>query len=212
MNTKISSALSTIVFLLVAGCNCAVNRSLRVADGEKVTGGLTTVNGTIRIGEDAEVRGASRTVNGRITVDDGAQVGSLTTVNGAVEIAGNVAVDGDVETVNGAAECGSGTEVQGDVSTVNGAIRLDGTRVEGRVVTYNGGVTLRDGSRVTRDVVIERTRGRHSDRALEIRILQGSVVEGDIVVRTTKRPVTVYLSEGGEVLGEIRNAKVVRES
>ncbi len=37
--------------------------------------------------------------------------------------------------------------------------RLDGTLVHGSVETYNGSVALRDGTRVKRDVVVERSRG-----------------------------------------------------
>jgi DUF4097 and DUF4098 domain-containing protein YvlB len=211
MNTKMSSALLAIV-VLTGGCGFGVNRSFRVEDGEKVTGGLQTVNGVIRIGRDAEVTGPCRTVNGGITVDDGSKVGSLTTVNGSIEIASEVTVDGDLDTVNGSAECGTGTEVDGDLTTVNGNIRLDGTLVQGSVKTYNGSVKLDDGSRVTRDVVIERSRGSfQKKRSLDVRIMRGSVVEGDVVVKSRRHRVTVYLAEGGEVKGEIRNAEVVRE-
>ena len=153
------------------------------------------------------MEGTSQTVNGQIRVDDDAQVGDLSTVNGRIEIAKNVVVDGDLQSVNGNAEAGDGSEIKGDVTTVNGDIRLDGTSVTGRVETYNGDVTLRD-STVQRDLVVEHNRGTISKSPIEIRILDGSVIEGDIDVKS-KRKVVVYLDDKDAVRGTIRNAEVV---
>ncbi len=211
MHKKILTATAAVVLLLSAGCNAGVNRSFRVADGETVDSGFNSVNGSIRVGSDAEVKGSSHTVNGRISVDDGSRVGDLATVNGSIRIADKVTVDGDLESVNGGVACGSGTEVDGDVTTVNGDVDLDGAVIDGSVETINGAVTLRGASRVKRDVVIERNRGSSSRRTLEIRVLDGSVIEGDVVVKSSKRKVTVVLAGGGEVKGEIDGAEVVRE-
>ncbi len=208
---KYSIATAALVLMFALGCNAGVNRSFRVADGETVDSGLNSVNGSIRVGRDAEVKGSSHTVNGRISVDDGSKVRDLGTVNGSIRVADKVEVDGDLESVNGGVECGSGTEVDGDISTVNGDVELDGAVIDGSVETINGEVTLRGGSRVKRDVVIERNRGTGSRRPLEIRVLDGSVIEGDVVVKARKRKVTVVLAGGGEVQGEIDGAEVVRE-
>lgn len=195
--------------LMTIGCNASVNSSLKVANNEKVSGGLSTVNGSISIGTDAEVGGASQTVNGRISVDDGAQVGALQTVNGAIRLGKKVVVKGDVQTVNGAAACGSGTEVQGDVGTINGSIQLAGAVVDGQVATHNGAITLREQTVVKRDLVIERNRGvGNNKKALEIRILDGSVVEGDVIVHT-KREVKILMDKSSEVRGEVKNATLV---
>ncbi len=212
MKTKIVITLAAFALLFAAGCNAGVNRSFRVADGETADSGFNSVNGSVQVGREAEVKGSSHTVNGRISVDDGARVRDLGTVNGAIRIADNVTVDGDLESVNGGVECGQGTEVDGDVSTVNGDVDLDGTIVDGNVETINGEVTLRAGARVKRDVVIERNRGDSSRRVLEIRVLGGSVIEGDVIVKDTERKVKVVLASGGEVEGEIDDsAEVVRE-
>ena len=211
MQHKILTATAAVVLLFAAGCNAGVNRSFRVGDGEVTDSGFNSVNGSIRIGRDAEVKGSSHTVNGRISVDDGSKVRDLATVNGSIDIADKVEVDGDLESVNGGVECGSGTEVDGDIKTVNGDVELDGAVVDGSVETINGEVTLRGASRVKRDVVIDRNRGSSSRRTLEIRVLDDSVIEGDVIVKSRKRKVRVVLAGGGEVKGEIDGAEVVRE-
>ncbi len=209
MQTITFTALAVFLLLFAAGCNTGVNRSFRVADGETVDSGFNSVNGSIRIGSDSEVKGSSHTVNGRISVDEGSKVRDLATVNGSIQIADKVTVNGDLDSVNGDVQCGPGTQVNGDVNTVNGDVDLEGTMIDGSVETINGEVTLRAGSRVKRDVVIERNRGSSSHRTLEIRVLDGSVIEGDVIVKARKRKVTVVLAGGGEVKGEIEGAEVV---
>ena len=212
MRVRMLTALAAFALLFTVGCNAGVNRSFRVADGETVDSGFNTVNGSIRIGRDAEVKGSSHTVNGRISVDGGSTVGALGTVNGSIRIDDGVTVDGDLDSVNGGVHCGSGTQVEGDVSTVNGDVELDGAVVDGKVETINGEVTLRGASRVKSDVVIGRNRGSSSRRTLEIRLLDGSVVEGDVIVKARGRKVKVVLAGGSEVLGEIDGAEVVRDA
>ncbi len=211
MHRRLFTALTAACLLFALGCQAGVNRSFRVADGETVEGGFNTVNGSIRVGKDAEVKGSSHTVNGRISVEDGSKVGALASVNGSIRIDDKVTIEGDLDSVNGGVRCGSGTEVDGDVATVNGDIDLDGTVVDGSVETINGEVTLRGASQVKRDVVIERNRGSSSRQTLEIRVLDGSVIEGDVIVKARQRKVKVILGGGGEVKGEIDGAEVVNE-
>ncbi len=211
MQMKTLTNLAVLLLLFAAGCNAGVNRSFRVADGETVDSGFNSVNGSIQIGSDAEVKGSSHTVNGRISVDEGSKVRDLATVNGSIQIADKVSVDGDLESVNGNVQCGPGTQVDGDINTVNGDVDLESAVVDGSVETINGEVTLRAGSRVKRNVVIDRNPGSSSRRALEIRVLDGSVIEGDVIVKARKRKVTVVLAGGGEIQGEITGAEVVRE-
>lgn len=217
----------TSCILLVAGCG--VNKSIHIADGETVNGGRATVNGSVNVGADCTVHGDCRTVNGRVTVGAGSNVGGLQSVNGSIKIADNVtvdggvgtvngsvrlaeniSVDGEVETVNGSVDCGAGGTISDDVSTVNGSIHLARTEIGGDLSTVNGSVILTDHSRVAGNVLIKGKRGRLSGKKpIEISISDGSVVEGDIIVRDPKRRVTVVLSGGGKVLGEIENAEVV---
>jgi len=65
---------------------------------------------------------------------------------------------------------------------------------------------------VAGDVIIKgKNRRGTKKKVIEITITDGSVVEGNVVVRDPKRQVTVILSGGGQVKGEIHNAKVVEE-
>lgn len=227
MHTRRVFSALTACILLVAGCG--VNKSIRVADGETVNGGRATVNGNVSIGADCTVNGDCRTVNGRVAVGAGSQVGSLQSVNGSIKIAENVSVGGDVgtvngsiklaanatvegevETVNGSVACEVGGSVSEDIATVNGSIHLTRTEVGGNLRTVNGSLTLDDNSRVAGNIFIKGKSTRYGKKkAIEISISDGSIVEGDIVVRDSKRKVKVILSGGGKVLGEIEHAEVI---
>lgn len=79
------------------------------------------------------------------------------------------------------------------------------------VTTVNGDITLEDGTQVAGSIIVKKRRGWWSKhRELDIRLEGGSVVKGDILVKDDDMTVTVYLEGGSEVLGEIRNAKVVK--
>jgi hypothetical protein len=193
------------------GCDVSVNRSIRVRDGEHA-GGQTTVNGSIHVGSRCRIDGDLRTVNGSIDVGDDSLVGGLDTVNGRIALGARVEVDGDASTVNGSIRSGSGSRVHGRLTTVNGRIELQKSEVDDALSTVNGDILLRDRSRVHGDIVIRGRRGRFSpDRRITIRIEDGSVVEGGIDVRDPGNKVEVYIGQGAEVKGEMRNAKVIRE-
>ena len=84
--------------------------------------------------------------------------------------------------------------------------------VGGNLTTVNGSVELTDHSRVAGDVIIKgKNRRGAKKKVIEITIADGSVVAGDVNVRDSKRQVTVILSGGAQVKGEIHNAKVVEE-
>jgi hypothetical protein len=197
--------------LSVWGCDMSVNRSQHLSDGGHSTG-LTSVNGSIHVGERCRVDGNCHTVNGRIEVGAGSMVGDLQTVNGRIRVAENVEVDGDADTVNGSITCGSGSKVKGSVTTVNGRIELMNTAVDEDVRTVNGDVLLRDKSVVRGDIVIKGSHGHFFDHPrLEIRLSEGSRVEGGIIVRDSDVEVKVYLSKDSTVKGEITNAQVIKE-
>jgi DUF4097 and DUF4098 domain-containing protein YvlB len=177
-----------------------------------VRGNCRTVNGRITVGSSTQV-GALHTVNGSVDIArDVVVAGSVGTVNGSLSLAENVTVEGDLETVNGALSCAGGT-VTGEASTINGTISLAGTRVGGSVATTNGAERLRGQSRVVGDIVIHGTKPRRpAARPLVITIAEGSVVEGDVIVRDDDRKVQVILESGGTVLGKVVNAEVVDRS
>ncbi len=197
--------------LILAGCDVSINRGQNLEDGGR-SSGMATVNGSIRIGRDCTVDGACRTVNGRIEVGEGSRVKSLETVNGSIAIGDKVIADGDAATVNGSVTCGRGSTVNGRISTVNGSLELNNAVVSGGLSTTNGNVRLREQSKVGGDIVIMGRQGLASwTDGLEIRIEGGSVVEGGIDVRDSRRKVTVTIGKDSSVRGEIRNAEVIKE-
>ncbi len=196
----------TVCLLAVAGCG--VNKSYRIDNGTTRAEGILTVNGSIRIGSDCTVGGDCTTVNGRIEVGDRSRVEELKTVNGRITVGEDCLIDGDLGTVNGRARCGPGSRITGELGTVNGDITLEGARVEHDVTTVNGDVDLSAGAFVGGDIVI--SGNSKSASTIEIRIADGSVVAGDVRVKS-QRKVQVILSGGGEVQGKIQGAEVVRE-
>lgn len=199
--------------LTLSACDFGVNKSIYVKDGETKRGSINTVNGNISIGKECTVTGSSRTVNGRIEVGKHSRVEDLQSVNGSVEVQKDVDVDGDIEVVNGPVLCDKGTRVHGSIQTVNGEIELQRTVVEKDITTVNGDIVLSGGSRVKGDIRVG-SKGKSSggEGVLRITISDDSVVDGDIVVEDTHKKVTVVLSRGGQVLGEIKGADVVREN
>lgn len=198
-------------FILFYGCDMSVNRSIYVRDGEH-SGGQTSVNGSIHVGSRCQIDGNCRTVNGSIQVGDESQVRDLNTVNGRISIAAGVNVDGNAKTVNGSIACGSGSKIHGRLTTVNGRIELKNTEVDEEVSTVNGDILLLAKSLVHGDIVIKGSHGNLFDHQhLEIRISDGSRVEGGIIVRDSDAEVKVYLSKDSLVNGEIKNAQVIRE-
>jgi len=200
-----------LAMILFCGCDVSVNRSIHVRDGEH-SGGLTSVNGSIHVGSRCRVDGSSHTVNGSIEVGDDSRVRDLETVNGRIRLGSNVDVNGLAKTVNGSITCGSGSKIHGRLTTVNGRIELRNTEVDEEVSTVNGDVLLREKSVVRGDIVIK---GRHgylfNQQRLEIRISDGSRVEGGIIVRDEDVEVKVYLSKDSIIKGEIKNAQVIKE-
>jgi len=208
---KITLFSLVLSILFLCGCDVSVNRSVHLRDGEH-SRGMTSVNGSIRVGARCVVDGNCRTVNGRIEVGDDSKVGDLNSVNGRIRLGANVDVDGNAKTINGSIDCGSGSRIHGRLSTVNGRIELRNTKVDEDVITVNGDVLLREGSVIRGDIVIKGRHGNFIDQPrLEIRISEGSRLEGGILVRDSDIEVKVYLSKDSIVKGEIRNAQVVRE-
>lgn len=200
-----------IIFLSFYACDASVNRSKSLADGGR-SAGMSSVNGSIRIGADCIVNGGCHTVNGGIEVGNGSRVEDLETVNGRIVIGADVEVQGDAQTVNGSFNAAAGSVVLGQVATVNGRVELTRTVVDRDVSTVNGDVRLGDRSVIRGSIVIKGRRGIFSGgRRLEIRIEDGSTVEGGIDVRDANRRVRVYIGKDSAVKGQIRNAKVVKE-
>jgi DUF4097 and DUF4098 domain-containing protein YvlB len=226
-------AFTTLLILACgASSDTGINKSLFVADGEHKSNGLRSVNGSISVGNEATVDGNCSTVNGEITIGENAEVGELSCVNGAIKVDRNtrtqeiscvngsidlnseVKADGDVSTVNGAIRSRRETMIAGDMSTVNGDMSTLQSLIVGDISTVNGDISLYDKTTVKGNIVIDRDGKRPKDKTfklLTVRIDGASKVNGDINVKGDDANVTVILAGGGEVLGEIINAKVIRE-
>lgn len=205
--------LSFLIAIMTITLNAktTVNKSIHVAEGERLSGGCTTVNGSIVVDEGAEVLGGCTTVNGSITVARNCIVRYLKSVNGTIRVQEETQVESDIESVNGAIQCEQGVRINGDIETVNGAIKLRGTEVEDDVTTYNGAISLSHGSIVHHDIIIKDSKG-HNNRREPLRItIDDSIVEGDIINREDDIEVIVTLRNGGKVKGDIIDAQVEKE-
>jgi predicted acyltransferase (DUF342 family) len=78
----------------------AVNGPVTVAEGGRVTGGITTVNGTIRLAPGVEVGGTLKNVNGEMILDAAHVGGGLVTVGGDIDISGESHVEGGIHVEN----------------------------------------------------------------------------------------------------------------
>jgi len=223
-------ALSVILLACNAPSDTHVNKDIIIDRGETVSGSLRSVNGTIRVEHEAVVEGNCSTVNGAINIGENCEVGELSCVNGAISVDRNshveaiscvngdislgseVSVKGDVSTVNGEITLKLGSSVEGDLSTVNGAMRMTETLIAGKITTVNGHIDLLEKSLVEGDIIIKRDGNKHKTyKNLVITIDGKSKVKGNIEVRGDEPNVTVVLAGGGEVLGEIINAELVRK-
>ncbi len=229
------SIIATMTFIVLAcgvSSDTGINKSIFVADGEHKTNGLRSVNGSITVGNGVTVEGNCSTVNGRITIGENSQVGEVSCVNGSIHldrksqieevscvngsilIGSEVEVDGDVSTVNGSIKSKIYSRIAGNMGTVNGDMMAEQTSIGGNVETVNGDIDLLEKCVVKGDVIVNRENRKprlKKYNELVITIDSGSKIIGDIEVKGDDPNVTVILAGGGEVLGEIINARVVRK-
>ena len=118
----------------------------------------STVNKSIKIGDNVTT-GEVDSVNGSIRIGSNSFAESVDSVNGSIKLGNDFAVAKSVDAVNGAITLQSGCEVGGDVETVNGGIRMESTRVAGDVETVNGQLRILKGSEVSGNVVVRKSKG-----------------------------------------------------
>ena len=133
-----------------------VNGSIRVSAEERV-GDISSVNGGIDLGNGA-VAARLDTVNGGIDLDERVEIERAETVNGGIRVSRDVTVHGSLSTVNGGIQTNPGTVIEDRVRTVNGKIRLRDTRIGENVQTSNGDIFLTDGSVVEGDIIVKKGR------------------------------------------------------
>ncbi len=134
-----------------------VNGGIRVSVEEQV-GNISSVNGGIDLARGSQADRLD-TVNGGIDLDDQVVITRAETVNGGIRVNRDVRVNGSLSTVNGGIRTGAGTVIENHVRTVNGKITLRDTHVGENVQTSNGDILLTDGSVVEGDIVVK---GRRS--------------------------------------------------
>ena len=200
-------------FAAAGWADVPINKSIDVRDGKTVSGGYSTVNGSIDIGSECTIKGGCNSVNGRIRIGDDSSVRDLRVVNGSIRVGGEVVIDGDVITVNGRVAIEEGSSVTGDVTTVNGSIELDGTSVSGDVCTVNGNIELMDGAVVEGDIIIRDANSwSRRTRRISIYITGDSIVEGNIINEDRSAKVTVHLEDGSKVLGKMKRVTLKKTS
>lgn len=199
-------ALFVVVFAsaVLLGCDASLNREIHVPSGAKAQRGALTVNGRITVGAGAEVTGDLRTVNGSITIGAGARLRDLDSVNGSIEVSDDVGA-GRIATVNGDLTLGMRAKLSGELRSVNGRLRAGGgSIVDTDVRTVNGPIELRG---VT-------VRGRVENNSGDIRLLDGTLVEGDVLLAAPDRAGgtvdVVVIGVGAQVRGTLRAERQIR--
>ena len=168
-----------------SGSHSTVNKSIKIGD-YTTTGDVDSVNGSIRIGANSFVK-------------------SVDSVNGSIKLGNDVTVDRSVDAVNGAITLEPGCEVGGDVETVNGGIRLENARVAGDVETFNGQLRILDGSEVSGNVLVRKSKGWGSNnrrKPVRVEIGKDVVIHGDLIF---EHPVELRLHDTarvGEIIGD----------
>ncbi len=224
--------VGVLIMACVATPDSKINKTIQVSNGETRNEDLSTVNGSVIIGARAKVHGDASTVNGRvevgkraevedvssvngnIAIGEEAEVGEVSVVNGSIEMEREGRAAGEVSTVNGSIRCSAGVKIRGEVSTVNGSIELDNTHVEEDLSTVNGDISLYNATIIQGNLIVDRERrGRWSGkiRPLTIRVDGDSVIKGNIEVKGSDPQVTVVLSNGGKVRGDVINAEVIQK-
>ncbi len=181
-------------------------------------GDVSTRNGSIELGDDSHALSLD-TRNGSIAIGAGGRIdGQVHTRNGTIRVGQLAEVLGSVSTRNGSIQLHPGSSVAGQVESRNGAIRLEQANVGQEVTSRAGNIELHLGSRVGGDVIIEiseqsggrRLFGRSVDYndAGHIRILDDSVVEGDVIIRlpanyNAEIP-SLTIAPKARVLGQVR--------
>lgn len=191
----------------LAACDAALNGDLIVPAAAVDQRGGLTVNGRIAVGAEAEVDGDLRTVNGDAEVGAGSRLHDLSVVNGRVRIADGVQL-GRVACVNGDVTLGMRVKAGGDVATVNGRLQVGGgSIVDGDARTVNGPLELRGAT----------VRGAVENHAGDVRLLDGTLVEGDLRLappdqpgRPDPQPDVIVIGVGAQVRGTVRAERPVR--
>lgn len=176
------------------------------------SGSHSTVNKSIRIGDDSTA-GDVDSVNGSIRIGAGSFVESVDSVNGSIKLGNDVTVDKSIDAVNGAINLAAGCEVGGNVETVNGGIRMENARVAGDVETFNGKLRILQGSEVSGNVLVRKSKGWSSNKRrkpVKVEIGQDVIIHGDLIFEHAVELDLHDSARVGEIIGE--NVEMVSNS
>ena len=116
---------------------------------------MSSVNGSIRLARGGAEAREVTTVNGTIELDDGVTVSEAGTVNGGIRLGADVKVNGELSTVNGGIRINAGSVVALSVETVNGRVHPESAVIRQNIVTSNGDIDIVDGAIVEGDIIVE---------------------------------------------------------
>lgn len=204
---------------VVAGDVRTRNGAIKLGDGGQF-GRIESRNGPIELGAESSA-GAIETRNGSIRIGATSRTGRIDSRNGSIAIDADVAVDGPASTRNGGVTLARGSRVDGKITTRNGGVELDGATVGQGIQSRTGDIVLNADSSVGGDLIIEV--GEHDGsrssgffgfgasqswpRAGSVRVLDDSLVEGDLVLRLPtdydERLPVVEVAQGARVTGNL---------
>jgi len=217
MNLK-QTFLATTVLLIITGCSTVhvrANSTGENRDHSSVFGGVTidpgavvrdvsSVNGGIELKHQSSARVVD-VVNGGVDIGDNVKVKRVETVNGGIDAGEKLTVEETLETVNGQINVGTGSHIGQHIVTVNGDVNLNGVTVERDLKTHNGDVSLKNGTLIKGNLVIEKSGSWAiwgiNDEKLLIEIDSDSKIEGDILLY---KPVNLAIDDEAQI-GEIKH-------
>lgn len=208
--------MKPVIFILLLAvtcftCNFYVDQSIAVQDGDIIEKSQNTMNGDIDVGLNSKVDGDCRSVNGCVSVQEFGRVHHVQTVNGNVNVGRQAKIEGNIESVNGNVFCQDGVRILGNVRTVEGNIECEQTYIYKSIYTNQGNIFLKSGSILDGDIVIQGPDHLlNSAKTVEVKILEGSTVKGNIKVLDLHQRVLVYLATDSHIEGGIQNAELVR--
>jgi len=167
------------------------------------SGSYSTVNKSIQLGDNVTT-GDVDSVNGSIRIGHNSFVESVESVNGSIKLANDVTVERSVGAVNGAITLQPGCEVGGRIKTVNGGIKMENTRVAGDVETVNGQLRILNGSEVSGNVVVRESKGwsLNKRKPVQVEIGQDVVVHGDLIFESAVELKLHDTAKVGEIIGD----------
>ena len=208
MKLSYLALLVIVPISILGGCMMNIEKNHWIKDGTKSHRNFYSIDGNIHIGENSEVAGNCRTIDGWIDVGANSKVRNLNTIDGKVRVRKNAVVNGYIKVIDGEIYCESGVKVKGYVETTDADIKLEGTVVEDSLSTSDGNIKLYDNTTVMGNIKIKKRYRIIPDHIVLYIEIDNSIVEGDIINKDSNTEVIIYISNGGQVKGQVVNAKV----